>query len=106
MTAVLTHAFAPSGTWSVPLEPYRPCPKVDSVSPAAVGGQLQSKSRSGSGMELVVNAPQALARDVGVDLRRRDVGVAEHRLERAQVGATFEQMRREGMAKDVRCQDP
>ena len=45
---------------------------------------------------------QARAVDVGVDLRRRDVGMAEQRLQDAQVGAPFEQVRREGVAQDVR----
>ena len=39
---------------------------------------------------------------VGVDLRGREVGVAEHRLHRAQVGAAFEQVGREGVAQHVR----
>ena len=47
---------------------------------------------------------QPLARDVGVDRRRRDVGVAEQHLHRAQVGAVVEQVRGEGMAQRVRRQ--
>ncbi len=43
--------------------------------------------------------------DMGVDLRGRDVGMAEHGLQRAQIRAAFQQMRGEGMAKDVRA-DP
>src|SRR4051812_20833735 len=39
---------------------------------------------------------------MGVDLRRGDIRVAEHRLDAAQVGAAVEEMRREGMAQDVR----
>jgi hypothetical protein len=35
---------------------------------------------------------QPLARDVGVDRRRRDVGVAEQHLHGAQVGAVVEQV--------------
>ena len=46
---------------------------------------------------------QALFEDVGVDLRRRDVGVAEELLHRAQVGAAIEQVAREGEAQDVRA---
>ena len=45
---------------------------------------------------------QPLARHVGVDRRRRDVGVAEQHLHRAQVGAVVEQVRREGVAQRVR----
>ena len=46
---------------------------------------------------------QALFEDVGVDLRRRDVGVAEELLHRAQVGAAIEQVAGEGVAQDVRA---
>ena len=47
-------------------------------------------------MPLVHQFDQVPAVDVRVDFGRRDVGVAEHRLQRAQVRAAFEQMRREG----------
>ena len=48
-------------------------------------------------------APRAGARrDVRVDLRRADVGVAEERLHDAQVGAAAEQVRRERVAQRVR----
>ena len=40
---------------------------------------------------------------MGVDLRRRNIGVAEHRLQGAQIGAAFEQMGGEGMAQRVGC---
>ena len=43
-------------------------------------------------MEPVVEASQPLLVDVGVDLGGRDVGVAEHRLDRAEVGAVLEQV--------------
>src|SRR2546425_12417898 len=39
---------------------------------------------------------------MGVDLGRCDVGVAEHGLHGAQVGAALEQMAREGVAEHVR----
>ena len=45
---------------------------------------------------------QPLARNVGVDLRRRDVRVAEQQLHHAQVGAVVEQVRGEGVAQRVR----
>ena len=45
---------------------------------------------------------QPRAIDMGINLRRRDIGVAEHGLHRAQVGAAFEQMGRERMAQGVR----
>ena len=47
---------------------------------------------------------QPLALDMGIDLRRRDVGVAEHLLHAAQIGAAVEQMAGEGMAQHVRRQ--
>ena len=40
---------------------------------------------------------------MGVDLRRRNIGVAEHRLQGAQIGAAFEQMGSEGMAQRMGC---
>jgi hypothetical protein len=45
---------------------------------------------------------QPFAGDVGVDLRRRNVGVAEQQLHDAQVGAVVEQVRGEGVAQHVR----
>jgi len=39
---------------------------------------------------------------MGIDLRRRNIGVAEHRLHRAQVGAAFEQIGRKGVTQGVR----
>src|SRR4029078_8894471 len=54
-------------------------------------------------MELAVHLAQTLARDLGVDLRGRDVGMAEHGLHRAQVGAAFEEMRGEGMPQAMRA---
>src|SRR5260221_2956686 len=45
---------------------------------------------------------QPVALDVGIDLRRRDIGVAEHLLDAAEIGAVIEQMAGEGMAQDMR----
>ena len=42
---------------------------------------------------------------MGVDLRRRDVGMAQQRLQHAQVGPARQQMRGKGVAQDVRA-DP
>ena len=39
---------------------------------------------------------------VGVELGRREVGVAEHLLDAPEIGAALEQMRREGVAQEVR----
>ena len=53
-------------------------------------------------VELPVHRAQRARRQMRVDLRRRDVGVAEHRLHGAQVGAALEQMARERVAQHVR----
>ena len=45
---------------------------------------------------------QPLGQHVGVDLRGRDVGVAEQQLQAAQVGAARQHVAGEGMAQHVR----
>ena len=45
---------------------------------------------------------ETTAFDVCVNLRRRDIGMTEHCLDRAQVGPALEQMRRKGMPQHVR----
>ena len=50
-----------------------------------------------------VDLLQLLAREVGVELGGREVGVAEHLLDRAQVAAAGQQVRREGVAQGVRA---
>src|SRR5262245_60330843 len=45
---------------------------------------------------------QARALHMGVDLRCRNVGMAQHRLDRTQIGAAFEQVTGERVAQDVR----
>src|SRR3546814_10511806 len=57
---------------------------------------------TGERMALLHQRLQALAQHVGVDLRGRDVGVAQHLLQRAQVGAVVQQMAGEGVAQHVR----
>ena len=54
-------------------------------------------------MSRPVHCEELVDRDVGVDLRRLDVGVAEHLLDEADVGATFEHVRRAGMTQQVRA---
>ena len=44
------------------------------------------------GVMLLDKPPQPLLDDMGVDLRRRNVGVAEELLHRAKIGATLEEM--------------
>jgi hypothetical protein len=53
-------------------------------------------------MRGVVDARQVLEIEVGINLCRGDIGVAEQLLHRAQVRARFEQVRGEGMAQHVR----
>src|SRR2546428_10717155 len=55
-------------------------------------------------VEAIVDRAQPRLEHVRVDLRRREIGVAEHHLNRAQIGAAFEQMRCEGMPHDVRAE--
>ena len=53
-------------------------------------------------MRTVVDLAQVIARDVRVNLRRRDVGVAEQQLHFPQPGAAIEHVGGEGMAQRVR----
>ena len=55
-------------------------------------------------MRVAIDVEQPRRVDLGVDLRRRQAGVAEQFLERAQVGAARQQMGREAVAKRVRRQ--
>ena len=45
---------------------------------------------------------QLIGDDMRIDLRRRDVGVAQQQLHRAQIGAARQQVRRKSMAQCVR----
>ena len=45
---------------------------------------------------------QPVALHVGVYLRRRDIGVAEHLLDAAQIGAVVEQMGGKGVTQHMR----
>ena len=56
-------------------------------------------------MGAVVDAAEALRVDVAVDLRRRERAVAEELLDRAQVGAALEQVRRERVPQAVRVRE-
>src|SRR4051812_28389543 len=51
---------------------------------------------------LGVKRLQALACDMRIDLRGRDVGVAEKELDHPQVGAMVDEMRRKGVPQHVR----
>src|SRR5580765_832545 len=57
-----------------------------------------------SRMKSVVDLSQTRFEHMSVNLRGRQVRVAEHGLNGAQIGATLEQIRREGMTEHVRAQ--
>src|SRR5215510_11902118 len=52
----------------------------------------------------IVDRAQPRLEHVRVDLCGREISVAEHHLDRAQVGAAIEQMRGERMPQDVRTE--
>src|SRR5438132_11403995 len=54
------------------------------------------------GMKLFVHGPQIVAIDVGIELRGREVGVAEHLLHRPEIRPALEEMRRERVTQRVR----
>jgi len=53
-------------------------------------------------MRLEIGPPQPLDRDVRVDLRCGQAGVAEHLLDRTKIGTTFEQVCGRGVPQTVR----
>src|SRR6266545_3703454 len=53
-------------------------------------------------MMLLDQAPQPLLDDMSVDLRRRDVGVAEKLLHGAEIGASLQKMAGKSVAEHVR----
>ena len=53
-------------------------------------------------MKLAMHSFKPLLIDMRIDLRRRNIGVAEHLLNNPQIGAVSEQMRGETMAEKVR----
>ena len=52
-------------------------------------------------MKLPMHSFKPLLIDMRIDLRRRNIGVAEHLLNNPQIGAVSEKMRRETMAEPV-----
>jgi len=65
-------------------------------------GAAGSRRRSTARVVLGVQALQSFAGDMGIDLRRRDVRMAEQQLHDTQVGAVVEQVRGEGMPEHMR----
>src|SRR5262245_46071500 len=57
-------------------------------------------------MKAIVDRTEPRFEDVRVDLGRGEIGVAEHQLNRPEVGATVEQVCRERMAEHVRAERP
>ncbi len=53
-------------------------------------------------MKLPMDSFKPLLIDMRIDLRRRNIGVAQHLLDNPQIGAVPKQMRREAMPEKVR----
>ena len=53
-------------------------------------------------MRFVVNVLELFFDELRIDLSRRNIGVAKHFLDRVDVRAVFQQMRREGVAERMR----
>src|SRR3954466_8293622 len=66
---------------------------------SGTGGGLGARARMGFEVDLF----DPLAREVGVELGRRDVRVPQHLLDRSKVAAAGQQMGGEGMAQRVRA---
>ena len=86
---------------------YRPCRARDKAGPPAAGPgdrdvavrRLRLRQR----VQIAHQALEPLLQHMGVDLRGRDVGVAEQRLHDAQVGAVVQQVAGEGVAQHMRA---
>src|SRR3954470_1236257 len=75
-------------------------------SSVVIGGLLEWIAPPRMWVRAEVQLPSASIGYVGVELRRREVGVAEHLLHRAQVGAPLEQVRRERVAQQMGMDAP
>ena len=53
-------------------------------------------------MRLVIDVLQLLFHKLGIDLRRGDIRMAEHFLDRMDIGAVFQKMCGKGMAQRMR----
>src|SRR5262249_35268569 len=67
---------------------------------------LISRSRFAArqGMRRLHRAPQSIACNMRIDLRRRDVGMTKKRLHASKIRSAFHKMRGEGMTQNVRRQ--
>jgi hypothetical protein len=63
------------------------------------GGGMRSGVVAGQRVVFQHQVPQPRVEDMGVDLGRGDIGMAQQRLDRAQIGAVLQQMRGEGVAQ-------
>ena len=70
--------------------------------PFGPGGLARGAPPPGVRVRLEVEVAPPPVRDVRVQLGGGEVGVAEHLLHAAEVGAALEQVRREGVAQQVR----
>src|SRR6476620_3373278 len=61
-------------------------------------------SCSGTGMGGLIDGPQPVAGQVGVDLRRREISVTEELLHDTQVGTAIEEVRRVCVTERVRVE--
>ena len=76
---------------------------------AAEGAEVKASATSlflRQRMQVAHQALQPLLDHMGVDLRGRDVGMAEQRLHDAQIGAVVQQMAGKGMAQHMRADQP
>jgi hypothetical protein len=53
-------------------------------------------------MKLLMQPLQPFAGDMGINLRGREIRMAQHDLDTAQIGAVFQQMGGKGMTESVR----
>src|SRR3954451_8324191 len=105
-------ALATCASVFVPASPYSaasgsaPAPQASrTITNARRGpstGPIPAASGSGARVRLEVDVLQAVAREMRVELSGGDVGVAEHLLDRAEVAAAGEQVRRERVPERVR----
>src|SRR6266540_2736383 len=94
----------------------KPMPVVETIRTARCGSSLIPRfgcplllfgnTASGVGMGLEVHLAPAAVGHVGVELGGREIGMAEHLLDAAQVGSAFEQVRGEGVPEQVRMHAP
>lgn len=75
--------------------------KAAEPSQVKAGGQAALHCSPRRGVFVTHHPGQPVGGDMGIDLRRRDVGVAQQGLDHPQVSAAFQQVGGEGVAQDV-----